>query len=511
MRIAIIGSGMAGLTAGAALAGTGHTVTVFEQADHTGGVTAPFEQDGFRWDLGQLLLEGLGRDELVGRILRELRVLDRIQVRKDDRGYVFPDFEIRKPETYRGLLWRMDRLKEMFPGEARGLDRYWRDYLRFTRIMTCARKMETSQGWHARLSQALLYANLLPFWPRKDWSAVRLMDSYFKSEKLKMIFISILADFFTPPSHFPGLGVFALNPEASFEHRMPKTIAAGAEQLYHYSVLGGVSTLADALAARIRECGGEILTRCPVSRIVVENGRVTGLIDASGSFNPADVIIASGGAKEVFFNLVGKNNLPSGFASSVENLPLMDSVFMVHLGLEMNPLPYVHGVCTYYYGTYDLEGGIEKAKHGIYHEGEDGFVVHVPTLHSPLMAPTRLHAMTIYTICPDRLNQAEWEDRKERYADQLVAFAEKRIPGLREHICTRAILTPDDFRVRTHTNHHAFGGTAPIMGAAKISHQTPVEGLWFIGAQSESGGGINNVIPGAYRVAKKVGSGKPAS
>jgi hypothetical protein len=28
--------------------------------------------------------------------------------------------------------------------------------------------------------------------------------------------------------------------------------------------------------------------------------------------------------------------------------------------------------------------------------------------------------------------------------------------------------------------------------------------LWFIGAQSESGGGVNNVIPGAYNTAKKI-------
>jgi len=33
---------------------------------------------------------------------------------------------------------------------------------------------------------------------------------------------------------------------------------------------------------------------------------------------------------------------------------------------------------------------------------------------------------------------------------------------------------------------------------------TSIEGLWFVGAQSEIGGGVNNVIPGAYRVAKNI-------
>jgi len=55
----------------------------------------------------------------------------------------------------------------------------------------------------------------------------------------------------------------------------------------------------------------------------------------------------------------------------------------------------------------------------------------------------------------------------------------------------------------THLHHHAFGGIAPVMNAWRVPHQTPVKGLWFIGAQSESGGGVNAVIPAAYRTARK--------
>ncbi len=58
MKVAIIGSGMAGLTAGAYLAKAGHAVTVFEQFPTPGGVTATVRQDGFGWDIGPLLIEG---------------------------------------------------------------------------------------------------------------------------------------------------------------------------------------------------------------------------------------------------------------------------------------------------------------------------------------------------------------------------------------------------------------------------------------------------------------------
>jgi len=182
----------------------------------------------------------------------------------------------------------------------------------------------------------------------------------------------------------------------------------------------------------------------------------------------------------------------------------MDSIFMLHLGLDFDPSPYVGGVCTYYYGTYDIEGGIDENRQGLYHEGRSGFVVHVPTHHSPAMAPTGQHAMTIYTICPDQLKDGSWAERKEEYADRLIHYAEEHIPGLSQHIRVAEILTPEDFRLRTHTKHHAFGGIAPIMGSWRVPHQTPIQGLWFVGAQSESGGGVNNVIPAAYKTAKAI-------
>jgi len=51
-----------------------------------------------------------------------------------------------------------------------------------------------------------------------------MMDLLFKSPKLQGVFISILADFFTSPDQFPGLGVFALNQETFYDSRIPKKL-----------------------------------------------------------------------------------------------------------------------------------------------------------------------------------------------------------------------------------------------------------------------------------------------
>jgi phytoene dehydrogenase-like protein len=500
MQINIIGSGIAGLTAALTLAKSGHKVKVFEQFNRIGGVTGGMEAEGFEWDYGQLVVEAFDKQEFIGAILNELGLLDKISLVRDEREYSFPDFTIRVPEEYEGIQWRMNFLKKQFPDETAGLDAYWRDYVRFTRLVTLGGRME-KEGLGTKIA---FYLALLPFLPKLKWNAERLLAHYFKSEKLKCVFMSILADFFTPPSQFPGLGIFTLNGEVTFEKRMPVELAKNAVMTRFYSIVGGLKTLIKAMAESIEACGGEIHTNCAIEKIVIKDGKACGVVDQNGKVHNCDIVIASGGAKETFSQLLPAGTLPEEYLEKVLSIPLMGSVFMIHLGVDYDPSDVLHTVCTYFYGSYDIEGEVKRAQDGIYHEGEAGFVVHFPSLRSPGMAPEGKHALTIYTICPDTLANGNWETEKEKYADKLLEYAEKKLPGLRKHIVVKRILTPVELRKLTHLGHHAFAGLAPVMNAWKIPHKTPVEGLWFIGAQSESGGGVNNILPSSYKTAKKI-------
>jgi phytoene dehydrogenase-like protein len=245
-----------------------------------------------------------------------------------------------------------------------------------------------------------------------------------------------------------------------------------------------------------------------VEQIQVRYGRAEGVRLASGENVPADCVLASGGMKEVFFDLVGQQHLPPELTHEIEQNRLMESVLMVHLGIDFDPTPYQPAALCYYYQTNDLEAAVHRLRTGFYHEGREGFLIYVPSLHSPELAPPGMHALTIYTVAPDTLAEGTWAERKEELADKLVAEAEQRIPGLRQRTCTRLALTPDDFRRRTHLKHHSFGGLPPVMGNRPPKHKTPIAGLWFIGAQSESAGGVQNVMVGAHAAAQRIIKGK---
>ncbi|MDP2948903.1 MAG: NAD(P)/FAD-dependent oxidoreductase [Chloroflexota bacterium] len=499
-RAVIVGSGMAGLTAAAYLVRDGCDVDVFEQADHIGGVTATLRKEGFAWDLGPLLLEGFAPGEPAGNILAELGCADRVELVRGDRGIAFPDYRVFRPAEYLGPYWRRERLKEIFSHEAEGLDRYYRFYDTMLDLMTLARQAEETNVLRAlplKLRMALLFNRVKRY---QNWNAQQVMDHFFSDPKLKALFLGILADMVVCPSEFVGLGIPAVNQEAAFDNRLPPTVSSVGPRVTFQYVVGGCGNLVEAVAGVIRENGGRLHTSRPVRRVLLEGERVRGVELGDGERREADLVLVSGGARECFFKLVGREALPADFAATVDDVPLMESVFMLHLGVDMDPSPYQDVPLNYYYGTYDVEGGVARTRHADYHEGKDGFLIYIPSFHSPTMAPPGQHAITIYTIAPNKL-EGGWQARRQEMVDKLLHEAEKIIPGLREHARVVVSLTPVDFGQLTYMlDHHSFGGVCPVMGKGGASYRTPFEGLWFLGAQSESAGGVHNVTHGARNV-----------
>jgi phytoene dehydrogenase-like protein len=174
---------------------------------------------------------------------------------------------------------------------------------------------------------------------------------------------------------------------------------------------------------------------------------------------------------------------------------------MVHLGIDFDTLPYQRSALCYYYGTYDVEGAVDRCKSREYHEGRDGFLIYVPSLHSPEMAPKGHHAVTVYTIAPNYLSEGTWEERKKEFTDKLLIEAEKIIPNLRKRAKTMVIMTPEDFKKRIRVDYHGFGGRSPVMGKKGGPHKSPIVGLWFVGSQSEKeGGGVSGTMAASKKV-----------
>jgi phytoene dehydrogenase-like protein len=450
------------------------------------------------------LLEGFAPGDKGRLLLEELGISDRVKAVHEDRGLALPELAMWKPQQYEGPYWRRERLKRLFPAERDGLDRYYRFYDQVVDLMGLGRKAETAQGLKALWLKLRM---LLAFQGVKgvaNWTGNQLMDNYFRSPALKTLFLGIVADFVTAPSEFPALGVPSLHLETAFDKRIPTFPGTCSAQNAYSYLIDGCQTMADAVLGVILQHGGKLFANTTVKKIAIENGRAKGVLLADGHFEASDLVLASGGMREVFFGLVGRENLPAELVTQIEHNRLMESVLMVHLGIDFDPTPYQPAALCYYYQTQDLETAVQHLRAGEYHEGREGLLIYVPSLHSPSLAPPGHHAVTIYTVAPDTLAEGTWSSRRKELADKLVAEAERHVPGLRQHTKTCLVLTPEDFRARAHVDHHSFGGVPPVIGNKPPAHKTPIPGLWFIGAQSESMGGVLNVMVGARKVAQQI-------
>ncbi len=83
--------------------------------------------------------------------------------------------------------------------------------------------------------------------------------------------------------------------------------------------VGGVRSIIKALTRALREAGGDLFLRTPVARVLVADGRATGVELADGRRVPADVVLHNGGAGRLV-QLVGPQHLPPDYLDRLRGL-----------------------------------------------------------------------------------------------------------------------------------------------------------------------------------------------
>jgi protoporphyrinogen oxidase len=82
MKVAIIGAGVGGMAAAHDLANAGHQVTIFESADHVGGLASGFKEPYWDWSVEQFYHHWFTSDRDMFELMDELGIRDRVVVRR---------------------------------------------------------------------------------------------------------------------------------------------------------------------------------------------------------------------------------------------------------------------------------------------------------------------------------------------------------------------------------------------------------------------------------------------
>src|SRR6266581_4975635 len=135
-----------------------------------------------------------------------------------------------------------------------------------------------------------------------------ILDRWFESEEVKTTISTdaIIGAFATPS--MPGTAYVL------FHHVMGE--CDGVRGVWGY-VKGGMGALSNAIAAAAKERGAEIKVNASVSRVLLKDGRASGVALADGTEYSADQVVSCVDAHVTFLKLTDPRELPADFAAAV--------------------------------------------------------------------------------------------------------------------------------------------------------------------------------------------------
>lgn len=271
---------------------------------------------------------------------------------------------------------------------------------------------------------------------------------------------------------------------------------------------GGPGALTAAMAAAAAAAGAQIRTDARVERILVDDGRVTGVL-AGGREWTAPRVLSAIDPKSTLLRLVDPLVLPPAFHWGMRHYRASGTLAKVNLALAR--LPAFRGVVDpgalggrvhVGPGLDHLERAFDDAKYGAVSR-EPWLEIRFPSLTDPSLAPPGAHVASIYVhYVPYALRQGTWnEAAREALLESVLRTLETYAPDIRALVVAAQAITPADLeRDHGYWGGHVFHGELamdqlfamrPLLGHAR--YRTPVEGLWLCGAGTHPGGVMSGV------------------
>jgi phytoene dehydrogenase-like protein len=515
----VVGGGHNGLVTAAYLAGAGRKVLVLERRELVGGCAVTEEiWPGYRVSTGAYLTSLLQE-----RIIRDLE-LEKFGYKVDAKD---PAFFSPFPDGRYLFMWQ-DRNKTLaeiekfskrdariYPDYEDHLERLSRaiEHLLLTTPPEFPPKAPGDFIDYFRLSARMLRLG------RKDLvglvkvftqSAADFLDEWFESPELKVTLATdgVIGANGGPRS--PGTAYILLH------HCMGGV--AGHRGLWGF-VRGGMGAVAESMAASARKRGAVIRCNAGVEKILVKNGRVTGVVLTTGEEIGAAAVASNVDPRITFLRLIEEKELEPDFVSAIRKFRIEGTSVKINLGLNGLPdfkaLPGTpgpqHRATMHICPSVDyVERAWDDAKYGRPSQ-KPLLEMTVPTMYDPSLAPAGRHIMGIFLqYGPYTLRDATWDELREPFAERVLDVIEEYAPNIRSIVEHRQVLTPLDLERRFGiTGGNIFHGDMaldqmfvlrPVAGWAR--YRTPIKGLYLCGSGAHPGGGVMGA-PG-YNAAREM-------
>jgi len=276
-------------------------------------------------------------------------------------------------------------------------------------------------------------------------------------------------------------------------------------------VHGGMGGVSRAIASAASAAGASIRTASPVRRVLVRDGRATGVELEDGEAIEARRVVSSAHPVTTYRELVGEQHLPGDVVRDIRRFRTRSGSVKVNAALSAIPdaptwpsdagADFRRGLVAVAPSIEYLERAWDDAKYG--RPSEHPYVEAVfPTVHEPELAPDGKQLMLAFVqYAPYELVDGDWDDEREPFGRRVLDTVGEHLPGLADAAEHVEVLAPPDLERRfgllggnimqgEMTPDQSFS-LRPIFGYA--DYTTPIRGLHLCGAGTHPGGGVMGV------------------
>lgn len=484
--VAVIGAGIAGLTAAALLVQRGYRVVVLERDIHPGGCAANFSKDGYSFAVGATVAMGLEP----GGIVRQ--IYDRLGLAANYVN-VSPAMRVHLPDRVVKVMtrhsdWQVE-LKRAFPGSPAALRsraRFWRE------VSTLASAM----AYVAKRFPVMPFVTLRDLMDTAKAAHPKLVPLLFNLHRTVAERLAAFGD--NDPAHRAFIDGQLLDAMQTTAEDCVATNGAFALDIYRYGCqykIGGLARIAEDLAHFISCHGSEVRYASRVRRILMEDGQVRGVTTNRGEIH-APVVVSAIPLENTSQLLAepAASNLPA----RARRQPEMWGAFTLYIGVDERCLPKDVG---FYEQVTDLTN---------YHDGGN-LLISISPAWDRSRAPEGKRAITVST----HVDAKSWMDlaqergayvgAKHRLEQRLLDQLERALPNIRSGIEVLMSGTPKTFYNFTLRAGGTVGGFPQRRGHANFrapSHHTDVDGLFLAGDTVFPGQGVLGVTVSGFNAAR---------
>ncbi len=449
----VIGTGMGGSACGAILAKHGFKVLVLEKNPRTGGSCSYYEKDGFRIDMGTHMFIRGNRGPFgtctkrlgMGTPIEFRRTRDIAWVRGFNIDARLPSDPVRLPL----FAWQVFTQSGLPLSSLPPIARMFRDIMRMT--------PEEIESWDTKTID-------------------EFMSVYTKDPFVHSLIGFLMGLYFILPTWDASAGESIWN----LQHFIRDNSLSYPK--------GGSAVIPQTFLKGAENHGATVMTMAGVEKILVEDGKVTGVIARGNRRFTAPVVVSTSSLQDTMFRMVGRDLLPEAYAKRIDSIKGSYIAVQAKVGLKRQ-VTRVGCICGGYPRKIAREEMTHQTMVDTFKLLQDGRVAKFTPIYCPIpsnfdseLAPPGMQLLTACAVAPT--TDVELKDHSKVWIDNMLTALYDMVPNAKENIVFEDTFSVEAIAGWIGKSSGAAvttGQTPDQVGRNRPGHHTPIRGLYICG------------------------------